>query len=77
MDTEDPGAQPAGPSAEDLQRLAEYASVLADAIEAALGPWVERSVERVHVQQLRRRPQQEVRDAAARAGVEASEEVGS
>lgn len=77
MDTEDPRAQSSGPSDEDLRRLSTYASDLADAIEAALGPWVERSVERVHVQQLTRRPPQEVRDAAARAGVEATEEVGS
>ena len=33
-------------------------------------------MERVHVQQLSRRPSQEVRDAAARAGVEATAEVG-
>jgi hypothetical protein len=77
MDTEDPRAQPSGPSPEDLRKLSTYASELADAIEAALGPWVERSVERVHVQQLMRRPPQEVREAAARAGLEATEEVGS
>ncbi len=75
MDTEDPRAQFSGPSAEDLQRLSEYATDLADAIDAVLRPWIERSVERVYVQQLTRRPPQEVRNAAALAGAEAREEI--
>jgi hypothetical protein len=75
MDTEDPRAQSSGPSAEDLQRLSEYATALADAIESVLGPWVERSVERVYVQQLTRRPTEEVRDAAALAGATATAEI--
>lgn len=37
----------AGPSASDLEALAKYAMVLADGIELAIGPWVERSVESV------------------------------
>jgi len=36
---------PAGPSSDDLNALANYAAVLADGIENALGPWVVRSVE--------------------------------
>ena len=75
MDNEDPRAQSSGPSAEDLQRLSEYATDLADAIDAVLRPWIERSVERVYVQQLTRRPPQEVRDAAALAGAKAREEI--
>ena len=75
MDTEDPRAQSSGPSAEDLLKLSEYATALADAIEMVLGSWVERSVERVYVQQLTRRPPQDVRDAAALAGAEAREEI--
>jgi len=76
MDTEDPRSQSSGPSAEDLERLSEYATALADAIEAVLGLWVERSVERVYVQQLTRRPPQDVRDAAALAGAAATAEIG-
>ena len=33
-----------GPSADDLAALGRYAVALADGIEAAIGPWVERSV---------------------------------
>ncbi len=36
-----------GPSSSDLEALAGYAAVLADGIELAIGPWVERSVESV------------------------------
>ncbi len=36
---------PSGPSTADLEALAGYAAVLADGIERAIGPWVERSVE--------------------------------
>jgi len=35
---------PSGPSTADLEALAGYAAVLADGIERAIGPWVERSV---------------------------------
>jgi hypothetical protein len=76
MEAEEPRAQQSGPSAEDLLKLSEYATALADAIEMVLGSWVERSVERVYVQQLTRRPPQEVRDAAALAGAEAREAIG-
>lgn len=69
--------QPApGPSADDLAKLAEYAGVLADGVQAALPGWVERSVERVHVAQTMRRPPQEVRDAATAAGLAAAADVG-
>ena len=75
---EDPAAAaPAGPSDEDLRRLAEYAQVLADGVDAVLGPWVQRSVERVHVAQLLRRPPAEVRDAALAAGAEATAVIGA
>lgn len=57
--------------------LTEHATVLADGIERALGPWVERCVERVHVERLHRGPPAEVRDAATRAGIEASEVIGA
>lgn len=76
MEQPDPQNQPAGPSRDDLRRLADYATVLADAIDVALGPWVRRSVERVHVERLTRRPPQEVRDAAEQAGAEATELIG-
>lgn len=65
-----------GPSPEDLLRLAGYATVLADGVESALGPWVQRSVEQVHVRQLLRRPPEEVREAAVRAGAEAVAAIG-
>lgn len=65
-----------GPSVDDLQALARYAEELADGVQAALPGWVERSVERVHVEKLLRRPSAEVRDAATRAGLEAAADVG-
>ncbi|HEY6533458.1 MAG TPA: hypothetical protein VIY72_14210 [Acidimicrobiales bacterium] len=73
-----PGADAAasGPSPDDLAALSAYATALADGIEAALAPWVERSVERVHVDRLARRPPIEVREAATRAGAEARATVG-
>ena len=40
-----------GPSPEDLEALARYATVLDDGVRASLPGWVERSVERVHVAQ--------------------------
>lgn len=76
MEPDTPQEPSAGPSADDLQRLQEYAAALADGIHRALGPWVERSVERVFVERLGHRPPQEVRDAAARAGAETAEVVG-
>lgn len=57
--------------------LSEYADALASGIERALGPWVVRSVERVHVERCTRRPPDEVRAAAVLAGAEASEVVGA
>jgi hypothetical protein len=66
-----------GPSADDLARLAGYAAALADGVQAALPGWVERSVERVHVAQTMRRPPQDVRDAAAAAGLAAAADVGA
>jgi hypothetical protein len=69
--------QPApGPSADDLAKLAEYATALADGVQAALPGWVERSVERVHVAQTMRRPPLDVRDAATAAGLAAAADVG-
>jgi len=67
---------PPGPSADDLEALARYATVLADGVQSALPGWVERSVERVHVEKLLRRPPVEVRDAASEAGLAAAAEVG-
>lgn len=63
------------PSDDDLARLAQYAAAVVDTVEVVLGPWVVRSVERVHVAQLGRRPPQEVRDAAAVAGDEATRSI--
>jgi hypothetical protein len=71
-----PRVTSSGPTADDLDALAAYASALADGVEAALPGWVERSVERVHVERAGRRPPPEVRRAAADAGREAAEEVG-
>ena len=36
--------EPSGPSAADLEALAGYAATLANGVEVAIGPWVERSV---------------------------------
>ena len=66
-----------GPSPDDLDALARYAVALADGVQSALPGWVERCVERVHVERLGRRPSAEVRDAASRAGVRAAAEVGT
>ena len=44
MPRSDMADTPAGPSDADLAALDRYATALADGIEAALGPWVERSV---------------------------------
>ncbi len=72
-----PAAGAEGPSGDDLDALARYAAALADGVEAALPQWVERSVERVHVQALGRRPPPEVRAAAAEAGRAAATDVGT
>ena len=66
----------AGPSAEDLEALARYAAALADGVQAALPGWVERSVERLHVEKLLRRPPSDVREAATAAGLAAAADVG-
>lgn len=71
----DDESAPRGPSSADLDALARYAEMLADAVEAALPGWVERSVERVHIERTARRPPADVRAAAARAGAEATAEV--
>ena len=78
IDPEDERGAPAagGPSPEDLESLARYAGALADGVQAALPGWVERSVERVHVEKLLRRPPADVRDAARRAGLDAATDVG-
>ena len=68
---------PAGPSQDDLDALARYAAALADGVQAALPGWVERSVERVHVARLQRRPPAELREAATRAGLDAAADVGA
>lgn len=70
------GGTSTGPSAEDLDALARYAAALADGVQAALPGWVERSVERVHVEKLLRRPSADVREAATRAGRDAAADVG-
>ena len=71
-----PTTLPSGPSPEDLEALARYAAVLDDGVRASLPGWVERSVERVHVAQLQRRPPAEVRAAATEAGRAAADDVG-
>lgn len=70
-----PTAANSGDDAEDLRRLAAYAARLADAVEAALPGWVERSVAE-RWQAWRGVPlPPEVHDAARRAGRAACEEV--
>jgi uncharacterized protein (DUF2236 family) len=65
-----------GPSPDDLAALARYAEGLADAVQAALPGWVERSVEQVHVARVLRRPPPDVREAAAHAGRATADDVG-
>jgi hypothetical protein len=65
----------AGPSPDDLAALAAYAAALADGVEAALAGWVERSVERLHVERTGRRPSVEVRAAGSAAGAAATAAV--
>ena len=67
---------PGAPSAQDLERLQQYATAVADTVDAVLAAWVVRSVDLVHVAQLGRRPPQSVRDAAAAAGDDAVRAVG-
>jgi len=60
--------------ANDEAALAQYAAALADGIESALGPWVERSVATVSD---RWRPGRvDLSEAAAAAGLRAATEVG-
>jgi hypothetical protein len=75
--TDSPDSDPvtAGPSAADLEALARYAAALADGIDAAIGPWVIRSVRTVHVQQLGGAPSPAVLADADRAAIAAFEEI--
>jgi len=64
----------AGPSPADDDALARYAAALADGIEAAIGPWVERVV----AERMRAwcgAVPDDVAAAAARAGERATEEI--
>jgi hypothetical protein len=72
----EPDAKSEGPSAEDLDALARFAATLADGVERALPGWVERSVERVHVERLGRRPSADTRAEASAAGRAAADQVG-
>jgi hypothetical protein len=58
-----------------MAALRGHASVLADAVEAALGPWVERSVARV-AEAWRPGSSAELAEAAAAAGRDALAELG-
>ena len=71
-ETTDP--EPSG-AAEDEQRLAGYATALADGIEAALPGWVEAQVARIMVAWTGAVPD-EVRAEAGRAGAAARDELG-
>jgi len=62
-------------AASDEQRLAEYATALADGIEAALPRWVEAQVARIMVAWTGSVPD-EVRAEAERAGAAARDELG-
>lgn len=59
----------------DERQLAHYATVLADGIERALGPWVQRCVERVYVAWADTLPR-EVAAKAEQAGGHAAAVVG-
>lgn len=63
-----------GPSAEDLAALEHHAAVLADGIEAAIGPWVERCVTTT-IEARGGLVTGVVRERARVAGVEATETV--
>lgn len=62
--------------AEAEARLGEYARDLAEGVTAAIGPWVEASVRRIHEAWSGSCPE-EVADAARVAGVEATEAVAT
>ncbi|CAN5617732.1 hypothetical protein BH10ACT1_BH10ACT1_35750 [soil metagenome] len=61
--------------AHDAAALARYATALADGVQAALGPWVERSVRSI-LEQHRPGSAAAVAEAARRAGEAAAVEVG-
>lgn len=65
----------AGPSEQDLQALSRYGSQLADGIEAAIGPWVVRSVDHVVTVSTGRRPSAELLEQAVEAGRAATEAI--
>ncbi|MFN0092502.1 MAG: hypothetical protein ACKVWR_19890 [Acidimicrobiales bacterium] len=67
------GAPDAAAAAADAARLAELARALADALDAALGPWVERSI----LARLGAPASPEVAQAAAAAAAEAQRVVGA
>ena len=79
----EPGADPLADTVDDPQadpltdaeaRLGEYARDLAEGVRAAIGPWVESSVRRIHEAWSGSCPD-EVAEAARVAGVEATEAV--
>lgn len=65
-------SEPTGPSAADMEALRRHAMALADGIERALGPWVERCV-RIRVEESGGVVTAEVGDRAAAAGRDAVE----
>lgn len=67
-------ANPSG-SETDHEALARYAAELADAVDAALGRWVERAV-RDRAEQWRPGTASALRSEAVEAGVQATAEVG-
>jgi hypothetical protein len=67
---------PRGPSADDIAALGAYAQTLADGVEAAIGPWVERSVAQVHAASTGRVLPDGLRERAAVAGRDAAAAVG-
>lgn len=68
-------SEPAGPSAADMEALHRHATALADGIEAALGPWVERCV-RTRLEDAGGVFTAEVRARAAAAGLTAVDVTG-
>ena len=67
---------PSGPSTADLEALAGYAGALADGIERAIGPWVERSVE-IICEKSGGMVTGNLRQQARTAGAEATAEIAS
>lgn len=67
---------PPGPSADDIAALGSYARALADGVEAAIGPWVQRSVARVHESVTGRPLPDGFHERAAAAGRDATAVVG-